>query len=716
MNDQPFLSEPVEPERHELREEPGYVFQLDRRSFLQFAGAGLLISVLAPEASAQRGAAGTGTLESRLHLGEDGFITVLAGKVEEGQGPRTEIAMAAAEELRVPVERIRVLLADTDLVPNDGITAGSRTTPATIPAVRKAAAAARELLIQTAARRWNAAPEMLELRAGVVTRKGASGALSYAGLAGSEELAKAFQSAPAPEGKLTPLKDWQTLGRPRLRIDAREFVTGSHVFPSDIQRPGMLYGCVLRPPALGATLEYVDLVKIQSLPGVAGVHDGYFVGCAAPTSWAARQAIKTLAGTAQWKTTDQPSSTGLFEYLKQHPVSGGQPRVQIKGSVEEGLKSASRRLKAAYQAAYIQHAPMEPRAAVAEWRDGQLSVWTGTSNPFAVRDQLAKVFQLPPHSVRVIVPDMGGGFGGKHTAEAAFEAARLAREAGKPVSVRWTRAEEFMWAYSRPAGLIEIEAGLDDKDQLLVWDFANYNSGAAAIVSPYRSPHARTRYVECDSPLRQGSYRALASTANNFARECFMDELAAAAGAEPLEFRLAHLDNTRLRDVLVAATDRFGWRERRGKKKPGTGAGLACGTEKGSYVAACVEVSVDPATGAPRLLEICQAYECGAILNPAGLKQQVEGAIIQGLGAALREELQFENGKLLNGSFARYRVPRFKDVPKITLEFLDRKDLEPVGAGETPIIAVAPAMANAMFAAAGERVRSMPLRAKGTKS
>lgn len=715
MTDQPVLSEPFEPERHELREEPAYVFQVDRRSFLQFAGAGVLISVFAPAASGQREASGSGTLESRIHLGEDGFITILAGKVEEGQGPRTEIAMAAAEELRVPIERIRVVLADTDLVPDDGITAGSRTTPATIPAVRKAAAAARELLIQTAARRWKADPDMLELREGIVTRKGSSDALAYAGLAGSEELTKAFQSAPAPEGKLTPLKEWQTLGRPRPRIDAREFVTGSHVFPSDVQRPGMLYGCILRPPSLGATLESADLARVKELPGVVAVHDGDFAGCAAPTSWAARQAIKTLAETAQWTTKANPSSTGLFEYLKQHPASGGQPRTQTKGSVEEGLKGAARRRRAAFQVAYIQHAPMEPRAAVAEWRGSQLSVWTGTSNPFAVRDQLARAFQLPPKSVRVIVPDMGGGFGGKHTGEAAFEAARLAREAGKPVSVRWTRAEEFMWAYSRPAGLIEIEAGLDDHGKLLAWDFVNYNSGAAAIVSPYRIPHVRTRFVECDSPLRQGSYRALASTANNFARESFMDELAAAAGADPLEFRLAHLDNARLRDVLVASANRFGWRERRGKKKPGTGAGLACGTEKGSYVAACVEVSVDPATGTPRLLEICQAYECGAILNPAGLKQQVEGAIIQGLGAALREELQFENGRLLTASFARYRVPRFKDVPKIMLELLDREELEPAGAGETPIIAVAPAMANAMFEATGERVRSMPLRTQGTK-
>jgi isoquinoline 1-oxidoreductase len=221
-------------------------------------------------------------------------------------------------------------------------------------------------------------------------------------------------------------------------------------------------------------------------------------------------------------------------------------------------------------------------------------------------------------------------------------------------------------------------------------------------------PNTRTRFIESEAPLRQGSYRCLAATANNFARECFMDELAAAAEADPLEFRLAHLDNSRLADVLRAAAERFGWRERRKQRRP---VGLACGTEKNSVVAACVEVEVDRA-GVPRLVEICEAFECGAIVNPLGLRSQVEGSILMGLGAALREEIRFENGRLVNGSFAQYRPPRFRDVPKMEIVLLDRKDLEPAGAGETPIIAVAPAMANAVFAATGQRVRSLPVRAK----
>jgi isoquinoline 1-oxidoreductase len=277
--------------------------------------------------------------------------------------------------------------------------------------------------------------------------------------------------------------------------------------------------------------------------------------------------------------------------------------------------------------------------------------------------------------------------------------------------VHWTRAEEFTWAYFRPAALIEVEAGLDADNSISAWDFVNYDSGGSAIDPPYRIPNARTRFVASASPLRTGSYRVLAATANNFAREAFTDELAEAAGKDPLEFRLSHLDNERIRNVLKAAAEKFGWADRRKKKRrPGTGIGLACGTEKNSVVAACCEVEVDPQTGTPRVIEFVEAFECGAILNPANLRSQVEGAIMMGLGPALREEILFKDGRLTNGDFASYAVPRFRDLPKLEVVLLDRKDLEPAGAGETPIIAIAPAVANAVFDATGQRVHAMPIR------
>src|ERR1039458_2867333 len=299
------------------------------------------------------------------------------------------------------------------------------------------------------------------------------------------------------------------------------------------------------------------------------------------------------------------------------------------------------------------------------------------------------------------------------TSAEASEAAHLAKQAGRPVAVQWTRAEEFTWAYFRPAALIEIEAGLDAGKAISAWDFTNYNSGGSGLDTPYRIPNTRARFVASDAPLRQSSYRVLAATANNFAREAFTDELAEAAGKDPLEFRLSHLDNERMRNVLNAAAQRFAWVERRKKRRPGTGIGLACGTEKNSVVAACCEVEVDRASGVPRLIEVVQAFECGAILNPTNLRSQVEGAIMMGVGPALREEILFKEGKLTNARFATYRVPRLRDLPKLEAILLDRKDLESAGAGETPIIVIAPAIANAVFHATGKPVHAMPIRASG---
>jgi isoquinoline 1-oxidoreductase subunit beta len=617
--------------------------------------------------------------------------------------------MAAAEELRVPLQRVRVQMADTDITPSDGITAGSRTTPANVPQMRRAAAAARELLLETAAGQWKVERAALRVQDGTVTHGDRK--FTYADLAQNPNLAAAYGKTPG-DAALTPSADWRVLGVSHHRANARDIVTGAHKFPADIVRPNMLYGCVLRPPSFGATLDALDSAETKKLLDVTVVHDGDFAACAAPTRYHARKAVARLAASAKWRTKDHPSSANLFEHLKKHAAAD--PRSQVRGSIDEGFKSAAKRFQATYQTAYVQHAPMEPRAAAAEWgSDGRLTVWTGTSNPFSVRDQLAQAFRLTAEQVRVIVPDFGGGFGGKHTGEAALEAARLAKEAKRPVHVQWTRAEEFMWAYSRPAALIETEAGLDSNGSLIAWDFANYNSGGSAIDTPYRIANVRTRFIQSDSPRRQGSYRALASTANNFARECFMDELAAAAGRDPLEFRLAHLDtNPRIREVLIAATGKFGWAERSKNPRPGRAVGLACGTEKNSVVAACVEIEIDPASGSPRLLEIVQAFECGAVLNPVNLRAQIEGCILMGLGAVLREEMLFENGRLTNGSFARYRPTRFRDTPpKMDIIMVDKKDQEPVGAGETPIIAVAPAMANAMFHLAGQRLRALPLRA-----
>lgn len=705
----------VEPERYEFAEPPRYRFEIDRRAFIQVVGAGILITFLpGGTALAQRAAGGgraASTLGARLHIDGEGRITVFTSKVEVGQGSRTQLAQAAAEELHVPYDHVRLVMADTDLVPNDGGTFGSQTTPRTVPAVRQAAASARELLVELACKRWDVSPTNAKVQDGVITIVPTGQRITYAELSRSiEDFAEVVESHEASGGTLTAARDWKVLGQSVTRAAARDIVTGVYRYPSDMVRPEMLYGAVLRPPTFNTTLVDVDLGPALAMDGVVAVRDGQFAGVAAKTSFLARKALEAVAKTAKWDAKPHPSSDELPEYLKQHARRNeGQGRGRVQGDVDAALSQADRVLRESYFVPYIQHAPMEPRAALAEWTDGKLTVWTGTQRPDGVQGELAQAFGIPRERVRVIVPDTGGGFGGKHTGDAAVEAARLAQAAKRPVAVHWTREEEFAWAYCRPAGVIDIAAALDSEGRITAWDFANYNSGASGIDMPYTAPNVRTRFLASNSPLRIGSYRALAATANNFAREAFIDQLARAAGQDPLTFRLAHLAEGRLRAVLLAATGRFGWLDRSSQRQERRGIGLACGTEKGSFVAACAEVEVDPDAGRFKVIRLCHAYDCGAIQNPRNLRSQVEGCIIMGLGGALSESIEFKDGRLLNGNFKDYHVPRFKDVPPMDIVLLDNRDVPSAGAGETPIIAVAPAIANALYDATGRAFNKLPL-------
>jgi len=545
-HDAPLLDDGCEVERYELREAVPYRFQPNRRQVVQLLGAGLVIAATARVASTQppRGGRGGGgrpeRFSERFHIGRDGIVTVMTSKVEVGQGSRTQLTQAAAEELRLPVEQIRLVMADTAVCPNDGGTAGSQTTPSTVPRVRSAAAAARELLVGLAAAKLKLERARVTLDHGTFVTELDGPQLTLAQLASDDELIAQLTREPEHQGgtSVTAVAQWEVLGTEMAKVTGKEVVTGAAVFPSDVTRPGMIYVKVLRPPSFAATLQAIDLTPAQALDGVHVVRDGNFVGCTAKSSWQAAKAVDALAATAKWDAPPQPSGESLFALLKSTANTAGGGRSGSRenrwGDSTAAVAQSNKVINTSYTVAYIQHAPMEPRAAVAEWSEGKLTVWTGTQQPSRVREQLAEAFRLRSDQVRVIVPDTGGGFGGKHTGEAALEAARLAQAAGRPVSLRWTREEEFAWAYFRPAGLIEVQAGLDAAGRLHLWDFTNYNSGGSALESPYRSANGRTRFVTSTAPLRQGSYRALASTANTFARESAMDELAALANVNPL--------------------------------------------------------------------------------------------------------------------------------------------------------------------------------------
>ena len=643
-------------------------------------------------------------LHTWLRIEDDG-VKVFTGKVEVGQGIRTSLAQGVAEELAVPVGAVKMVMGDTELTPFDMGTFGSMTTPYMAPVLRRAAATAREELLSIAAGRWGVPRRELAAVEGEVVHAKSARSFSYYELTEGRPL----------EGNIRddiPLKaasEWSVAGRSVPRTTAMEIVTGKQEYPSDLKRPGMLYGRILRPPGPRSRLMSVDVSQAQRIPSIRVIRQGDFIGVAAQTGYLAQLAIDAIE--ASWETERLPGEGDIFRFLETHgrevePERHDGPTREEIGSVRAALQDADVSLTGRYTVDYIAHAPLEPRAAVAEWRGERLTVWTGTQRPFGVRTELAMFFEMEEGDVRVIVPDTGSGYGGKHSGEAAREAARLAKAVDAPVRVAWSREEEFTWAYVRPAGVIEISSACSRDGRLAAWDVCNFNSGAQALAPLYEIPNQVLAFEPSETILRQGSYRALAATANHFARETHIDEIARKLDVDPVELRLRNLGDPRVRDVLQAAAEKFGWAAR---EVGDTGVGVAIGHEKGSYVATCAEVEVDMKEARIRVRRVVQAFECGAIVNPNGLKSQVEGAILQGLGGAIFERMQIQAGRVVSNAFSRYRVPRFSDLPTVEVLLINRPDLSSIGAGETPIVGIAPAVGNAIFDACGLRLRSMPL-------
>lgn len=615
-----------------------------RRDFLRLLGSGSLLTLPLPGASAA----------VRVRLAAGGVYEAFTGKIEMGQGARTLLMQAIAEELRVPVEKVRLTMADTDVTPDDGGTWASLTTPETVPAVRKAVA----------------------------------------------EFAGHAVTAPA---------EWKVLGASVAPVHARDAVTGALQYCSDTRVPGMRHGRIVRPDAYRARLESYDDGDARKLPGVQVVRDGDLLGVVADDAATAAHAAKLVR--AQWKAEPLAAIEDMaqrFRATAVAPVEQNEvryPPLIRAGDVEAGLRSAARRLSAAYWTPPIAHVALEPRAAIAEWREGKLTVRCGKQAPFLVRAELAKAFGIPETQVRIVVSMPGGAFGGKQRGECELEAAKLARAAGAPVRLAWTREEEFWVAYARPAAAIDVESGVDATGKLVAWRFRNYNAGAPGLRPPYDVAHMSNEFWRTEAPLRQGSYRALAATANNFARESHVDEWAHALGRDPLEFRLANLADARLKEVLERGAERFGWS--RSKAGGGAGFGIACNLEKHARLALFVETE-----GTGRELRVRRAVafgDFGAALNPDNLRNQMQGAVIQGMGGALWERLEFDAREQKTRRLAQYRVPRFRDVPDLTVELVDRREVPPAGAGESPLTLPAPAIANALFAATGTRRRSLPL-------
>jgi nicotinate dehydrogenase subunit B len=677
----------------------------EKRSFSELGSEGL--TVQAPPRRPDEGPGGwsPATGGAWIHVAPDGTVHAFTGKVDVGQGTRLALRLIVAEELRIPVGSVELTMADTDRSPWDMGTFGSRSMPDAASTLQMVAAATRRTLEELAALRWGLRPDQVSVVPGGRVRRGQGPEeLAWGEIVGGRATTRTVEGT----ASITRASDWRTAGRSaRDSAAALDVVTGRRTYPSDIRRPGQRYGVLLHPPRYGDRLGTLDASAIAGEPDVRLVRAGEFVGVVAPTPGRARAALARLRAT--WRSTPQPRESEIETYLRGHPASGDDwDTDELRtGEVSGALERAASRIRGTYRAAYIAHVPLEPRCAVAEWADGRVTVWVGTQTPFRARDAVAEGLGLPPEDVRVVVPPTGAGFGGKHGGDVGLAAALLAREAGVPVQVAFGREEEFRFGYFRPYALIDAEAGADAEGRLTAWSFHNVNAGAAGIRVPYDVPNQRIDNELSETPLRQGPYRALAATANNFARESLIDELARDLGIGPVEFREKNLSDERLRAVLAAAVSRAGG-DRSSRPPPGRGRGVAIGREKGGRVATIAEVSVaeDRTLTVDRLVT---AFEAGAIVHPDGLRSQVEGATMMGLGGALFEAIHFDEGVVRNARLSEYRVPRFSDVPRIETVLLDRKEFPPAGGGETPIIAVAPAIANAIFDATGVRLRALPL-------
>lgn len=677
-----------------------------RREVLQKLGAGVvfLFTLRRTEADEEKvGPQKHPPLASRLHVAEGGTVTLLTGKVECGQGIRTTLTQVAAEELHLHPAQIRLIMGDTALVPDDGGTWGSLTTPETVPVIRQACAAMRVLLCRCAAAAWHQDPESLTVVGGQVSGPGDQ-TYSYRDLARSPLLARAV-STDAP---ITASHNWQVCGTPLPAVNGRAMVCGVHQYSSDLFVDGTLHGRVIRAPNHRCKLLSFDASRVERLPGIRIVHEGNFLGVTAPTPDQATAAADLIR--AQWSEGELGDAESLFRDLQanaklpQLTEFGRYPALVQEGSVSAAMTSAPHIFDAAYHIPYIAHVPLEARTAIAHWRGGALTVRCGTQAPFVVRGEIAQAFHLPEEKVRVIVSDTGSGYGAKHNSECELEAARLAFGADQPVRLAWSRHDEFTQSYCRPAAVMTVSSGVNRNGKIVAWEFHNYNGGAASLKPPYPIPNRYLAYHESESPLRQGSYRSLAAVGNTFARETHMDEIAAALEVDPLELRLRNIDNPRLEIVLSRAAERFGW----GKSKSGNGVGygLACNVEKGGHLALFTEVKVNGAS--MHITRMVAAFDAGAVINPDILANQVEGAIIQGIGGALFEQLEFDRTRITNGRLSGYRVPRFCDIPQLEVILIDDRKNTSSGAGESPITASAPSIGSALFAATGKRLRQLP--------
>jgi CO/xanthine dehydrogenase Mo-binding subunit len=679
-------------------------------------------------------------LERWLRINRDGTVTVYTGKVEIGQGILTAIVQVVADELDVGLERIRLEPADTVHSPDEGMTSGSRSIQESAVALRYACAETRELLLQRAAEKFGVSLEQVTVADGVISARG-GGSITYWDLADDNLLRREATAQTA----LKPAAEHQYIGTPVPRRDLPAKITGVPAYVQDMDLPGMLYGRVVRPPAYGARLAALDDGEAKAMPGVvAVVRDGSFLGVVAAREEQAVRAARRLARLAQWRNdATLPGDVTPGEYLLAQPA-----RSEVISEKSGAAASAAATvLEATYTRPYIAHASMGPSCAVAQFADGAYTVWTHSQGIYPLRRDLAKTLAVQESAVTVIHREGAGCYGHNGADDVALDAALLARAApGRPLQVQWMREDEFAWEPYGPAMLVKTRAALDAGGNIVDWqsDVWSYPHStrpgakdgvnliaawhlaqpfaAATPVDPalpaggshrnaiplYDFPNQRvTSHLVRRSPLRASALRSLGAHANVFAIESFMDELAAAAGADPVEFRLRYLKDPRARAVIEAVARKSGWQPgAQGDGTRGRGIGFARYKNLGCYVAVVAEVDVEAEV---RVIRAWAAVDVGLAVNPDGVINQIEGGIIQAASMTLKEQVVFDRERVTSRSWDEYPILKFGEAPQVEVVLLNQPDQPPLGTGEGATGPTAAAIANAVAGALGARVRDLPL-------
>lgn len=690
--------------------------EMRRRSFVKMLGGGILfifnpfagVELFSSPAEQRRTL--TNDYNAFLRIASDGTVTMYTGKIEMGQGIITSLPQMMADELNVPLNKVKIVMGDTDLCPYDAGTYGSLSTQVFGPAMRAAAAEARGVLTEMASARLKVPVERLEVKEGIIVdSKNPSVKVSYGQLAQGRKLEKYLDVKPQVED----YTKFTNVGKPLMHSDALEKVTGRAKYAGDLRLPGMVYARILRPPSHGAKLQSVDVSGAEQVKGTQVIRDGDFIAVLNENQDKANEAIVKIK--AEY-TFNELKVNDKTLYDRMVGADSRSSVLRTSGDLEAGFRESDRIFESEYRDPYVAHAPIETHTALASYDGEKVTVWAATQSPFGLQDGIVRELGLPLEKVRVITPYVGGGFGGKNMYQQGVEAAKLAILSKKPVMVIWTREEEFFYDTFHPAGVIRVRSGMDKNGMIKLWDYNIYYSGTRGSDTIYDVPHVRaTSYSQNMNavqihPFATGPWRAPNNNSNTFARESQIDIMASAAGIDPLDFRLKNLKDEKMIDCLKAAADKFGYAP--AKAPSGRGIGIACGHDANTWVAAIAQVKVDTSTGRVQVIKVACAQDMGLCVNPQGALLQMEGCITMGLGYALTEEIQFEGGDIKNKNFDTYEIPRFSWLPQIECVILDRKHKPPTGGGEPAIIIVGAVIANAIHDATGARMYQMPFTRK----